>query len=238
MKQVLVLLTTLVSLGATASVLNEKAQRDVLSDLTKYGHTPLESYTESRKIIMQQLHIKKDKDGFFVKDVYCRIKYRNDISPNTMPDHSEINIEHTWPQSRFNKGKNRAHQKADLHHLYPTDSRSNSTRGNVYFGEFTDPEIIHDNCESSHRGHFDATGSIGFEPPAEHKGNVARALFYFAMRYDLNLPDHEEFFLRQWHLLDPVDQDEVNRNNLIESIQGNRNPFIDDPQLVDSISDF
>ena len=48
----------------------------------------------------------------------------------------------------------------------------------------------------------------------------------------------EEVFLKQWHRDDPVDQDEIRRNEKIYQIQGNRNPFIDDPELVDQIDNF
>ena len=75
-------------------------------------------------------------------------------------------------------------------------------------------------------------------PPAEHKGNVARALFYFAICYNLSISETEEFYLRQWHLFDPVDAEEIERNDQIEELQGNRNPFIDNPELVSSIRNF
>ena len=94
-----------------------------------------------------------------------------------------------------------------------------------------------------------------FEPMDDIKGDVARALFYFAVRYkdkDINqsqsymtgpapynhIPSYEENVLRQWHVQDPVSQAELNRNNKIEAIQHNRNPFIDRPDLVHRISDF
>lgn len=238
MKVLLVLLMSLTTTIGWSSIFTEEQDRAELTELTKEGHRPLTSYSQARKYVMQRLHLKQDKSGYYVKDVYCRKVFRKKISPNSMPNHAEINIEHTWPQSRFNKRKSRSYQKADLHHLFPTDSRSNSTRGNVYFGEFADSEGINMTCACAKRGHFSSTGAIGFEPPVEHKGNVARALFYFSMRYEIRLPDHEEFFLRQWHILDPVDQEEINRNDIVEEIQGNRNPFVDDPTLVDYISNF
>jgi len=94
-----------------------------------------------------------------------------------------------------------------------------------------------------------------FEPADNVKGDVARALFYFAVRYkdksinqsqsymtgpgDTNhIPPYEEKYLREWHLQDPVSYDEIQRNNAIQGIQNNRNPFIDRPDLVQRISDF
>jgi endonuclease I len=54
----------------------------------------------------------------------------------------------------------------------------------------------------------------------------------------MKVSDQEEAFLRKWNQQDPVDQAEMNRNNEIEKIQGNRNPFIDFPELVDQVHNF
>lgn len=209
-----------------------------VQQMTKKGHMPLSHYSEARAHLMQELHIKRDSNGYFVEDVYCGIIYRKKVSPRTMPNHNELNVEHTWPQSRFNKRQSTSFQKSDLHHLYPTDSRANGKRGNVHFGQFKNGRRALDHCTASRVGRISETGKEGFEPPTKHKGNVARALFYFSIRYDIRISDYEEFMLRQWNLIDPVDEEEMLRNDFIERIQGNRNPFIDDPELSDLISDF
>jgi endonuclease I len=210
--------------------------REELKDMASENHDALTSYSTSRKYIMQKVHLKKDHLGFFVKDVYCNIVYRTKISPNTMPSANFINIEHTWPRSRFSskKGSKKYNrQLSDLHHLYPTDSRTNSVRGNLLFTQFSrGGQAAGKNCQSSKVGKDPKTGVRAFEPPAEHKGDVARALFYMAVRYDERISDHEEFILRQWHIMDPVDEKELERNDKIEQIQGNRNPFVDDPDLI------
>ena len=54
----------------------------------------------------------------------------------------------------------------------------------------------------------------------------------------MQISEYEEFYLRQWHLLDPVDEAEMDRNNKVERLQGNRNPFIDDPDLAILIDNF
>ena len=232
----LVSLFLLLSFNAYASV-DYNYYRVSLSDMSKEGHNPLTSYSQARKYIMQKVHLKEDNQGYFVEDVYCHIDFRTKVGPNRMPSHNDINIEHTWPQSRFNPRKNKAYQKSDLHHLYPTQSRANSTRGNHIFMDFNsnnaDPL---EGCNDSMAGYHD--GRRGFEPPSDHKGNVARALFYFAVRYEISISPIEESFLRMWNTLDPVDTEERQRNDIIEQIQGNRNPFIDDPELVELISDF
>jgi deoxyribonuclease-1 len=153
-----------------------------------------------------------------------------------MPDGSVINIEHTWPQSKFPKRKSKV-QKSDLHHLFPTDTAINNDRANHTFFNLVNSSPITD-CPTSKLGYNRTLRQMSFEPPTEHKGNVARALFYFAIRYKGRINDVEEAVLRLWNILDPVDEQELRRNDLIESKQGNRNLFIDNPALADSILNF
>ena len=209
-----------------------------LSNMTRDGHRPLTSYSQARKYIMQKVHLKKDNIGYYVEDVYCHINFRKRVGPNNMPNHQDVNIEHTWPQSRFNRSQSKSFQKSDLHHLYPTQSVANSTRGNVIFQELSpqNAEPVR-GCDDSLAG-YSSNGTRAFEPPEDHKGNVARALFYFSLRYDIKISYAEEVILRAWNNSDPVDEHERRRNDIIESIQGNRNPFIDDAELADLISDF
>lgn len=202
-----------------------------------YEHRAI-GYRGARKVLFGKIHLKEDSQGYYVEDVYCRKKIRRsvtNIGPNVIPKNSIINCEHTWPQSRFNRSFSKGLQKSDLHHLYPTDSRANSTRGNNEFAEVDGEELS--DCDGSYVGVEKWQGAY-FEPPNEHKGNVARALFYFSVRYKLKISAQEEEYLRRWHTLDPVDQDEIERNDLIQKVQGNRNPFIDYPELVQSISNF
>ena len=75
-------------------------------------------------------------------------------------------------------------------------------------------------------------------PGDHHRGDVARILFYMDIRWGAltNLSNIGDLnTLISWHNLDPVDDFEINRNNLIHDYQKNRNPFIDHPELVDKI---
>lgn len=148
----------------------------------------------------------------------------------------EINIEHTWPQSKFSKEFPGDLQKGDLHHLFPSNSRANSIRGNHPFGEVEREESPINNCPS--RFGLNSQGTEVYEPVASHRGNVARALFYFSLRYKIAIDPTQEAILRKWNQSDPVDDVERNRNNNIFNIQKNRNPFIDFPDLVVAIKDF
>lgn len=195
-------------------------------------------YEEARKIMFGQLDTLKDSDGKYVKDVYCGKKFyfRSVEEVNSM--HTEVNIEHTWPQSRFNGSIDKNIQKSDMHHLFLTDSDANNRRANHEFGDVsvTADELNVENCEISRLGAIG--GGLRFTPPTAHRGNVARALFYFATRYDLVISKNEEAILRQWHKADPVDVAEKARHDMIIKYQNVRNPFVDYPELVDTIADF
>lgn len=214
--------------------------REEIKDMAVKNHTAGHTYSKARQHIMQNIHLREDQTGYYVFDVYCKVRYRKKVGPHSMPNHQKINIEHTWPRSRFGVKKGSSAwrlREADLHHLYPTDSRANSIRGNHKFNQFKPGVGAIKDCPFSKRS-ISSNGELAFEPPQEHKGNVARALFYFAVRYDMRISQAEEMVLKQWNLIDPVDTEERERNDDIERIQGNRNPFIDDAALVDLISDF
>lgn len=206
------------------------------SNATCYQHTPV-GYSNARTILFGELYIEKDTRGNFVTEVYCDEKvYFKHVSDISRMDRI-VNIEHTWPQSKFSSAYNKDLQKSDLHHLYPSNSKANSVRGNYEFG---DPKQGIDQdvpgCPISQI----TNTSVGrvFTPPIEHRGNVARALFYFSIRYKLPISKSQEQVIRKWHKADPVDQEEETRHELIAERQLNRNPFIDFPELVDKISDF
>ncbi len=120
------------------------------------------------------------------------------------------------------------HGNSDAHHLRATDSNTNSSRGNKNYGE----------GGSLYNG---PTGSQG-----SWHGDVARSAFYMTLRYNgIDVVDGDPdsglgllgdlATLLEWHRQDPPDDFEMNRNNVIYEWQINRNPFIDDPELVEYI---
>ncbi len=197
-------------------------------------------YDGARTFLLGSFYLVEDGNEYGVKDVYCdRVRKGIGAGPGRIPNHQHVNTEHTWPQSRFSGKFDKGFQKSDMHHLFPTDSQMNSTRGSFEFGE-VEHETQDLNCNSGARfgRPVGGKGSLVFEPPPQHKGNTARSLFYFSLRYDLPISANEESFLRKWSQEDPVDEEEMLRNDEIYKLQGNRNPFIDVPGLEERIHNF
>ncbi len=200
----------------------------------------------ARKKLYGDLHLERVDGEYAVRDVYCQITYtESDFyshkpGPWQIPNHNKINTEHTWPQSKLKQrlyGRTLNLAISDLHALFPTNSRANSSRSNHKLADVS--EVRSQVCPSVRMGYRNSVDSnFYFEPPEDHKGNAARALFYMAVRYDLEISNIEETYLRDWHRLDPVDDFERMRNDSIAEFQKTRNPFIDYPEWVEEIEDF
>lgn len=174
-------------------------------------------YTDSRRYVMLEI------DNY---DSYVECIYTGKVIPaKEMPKTTTMNIEHSWPQSKGATGI----AKADLHHLFPTDPVANSTRSSLPFGIVDNPKWAQGGSKCDLRK---------FEVRKKYCGNIARALFYFSVRYGKLISRDEEEVLRRWNKEDPVDANEKARNDRVESVQGNRNPFIDHPELIEYIADF
>ncbi len=202
-----------------------------------YAHRSV-GYENARKIMFGEIYVLKDRRGQHVVDVYCGKSFYFRDARDITSMNSQVNIEHTWPQSKFSHRHNKDLQKSDMHHLFPSDSHANSKRGNFNFGMIDQrlDELDVENCSISQFGR--SGREPVFTPPVQHRGNVARALFYFSTHYDLPIDADEEKVLRVWHMADPVDAEELRRHEIIAEYQLVRNPFIDHPDLVPRISDF
>jgi hypothetical protein len=157
------------------------------------------------------------------------------FSPDQLDKSGGFNTEHSWPQSEFS-GDTTA-EKSDLHHLFPGEQKINSCRGSCSYGDTGQPDP---QCSAGGSGRGPTIGGstpVFMVRPAR-RGDIARAHFYFAARYHLTISNSEETALRCWHHQDPPDADEQARNDAIEALQHNRNPFVDRPELVDHIANF
>lgn len=81
-------------------------------------------------------------------------------------------------------------------------------------------------------------GSVTYSVPADLKGDFARACFYMSIQYRISLLDEWEDVMRMWHVMDPPNISEMNRNSYIEEARKNRNSFIDFPELAEKIINF
>ena len=194
------------------------------------GHSA-RGYHAAREFMFEILEVRDDGK---LECVYTADRVAPD-GTNTPGD--QFNTEHTWPQSR---GAGSEPARSDVHHLFPVDQYANNQRANHEFG--------HVDCDEStcawHRGgsflgpSADDDRDPVFQVRPERRGDVARVILYFSVRYDKAISPEEEAVLRDWHCEDPPDDYERTRNNNIEIFQNNRNPFIDRPDFVERIGEF
>lgn len=139
----------------------------------------------------------------------------------------------------------------DLHHLYPSDATANTAKLNYPFGEVSKVDFDNHCCRTGSPVAGQGGGSsVVFEPNDEYKGDFARTFFYMATCYQnytwkytymmsntsaLTLNPWCIDLLLRWARQDPVSDKEVARNEEVYKIQNNRNPFIDNPDLMEYI---
>ena len=191
---------------------------------------PIKSYEDARKVFWRDLY-----SGEFTT-LYCGESYVG------LPSRT-INIEHVFPmgwvthalqcgtrkQCRSNVQFNLI--ESDLHNLFPSRSDVNEQRGSLRFGE-----IPGEAREFGSACDFEVNKRARMvEPRPEVRGDIARAMFYMQDRYrayGLSIYAKQAKLLKRWHVLDPPDVVERWRNERIESLQGNRNPYIDNPDSL------
>jgi deoxyribonuclease-1 len=181
------------------------------------------TYKEARTYMFSKV----DNMGGWVECIYTGRKLQTNDIPDVNTTH--FNCEHTWPQSL---GADNEPQKSDLFHIRVSYETANTKRDNFPFGYVTSGITYEDG--GSKLGKDKANNTV-FEVRDKYKGDIARGLFYFALRYGnpnqyLNnqYPD-----LYNWNNFDLPDTVEKARNNEISLIQLVRNPFIDHPELID-----
>ncbi|MEM6646393.1 MAG: endonuclease [Bacteroidota bacterium] len=155
-----------------------------------------------------------------------------------------ISTEHSWPQSRGAVEGTDGY--SDMHHLFPVLQNVNASRSNLPYADFTaaDGTVWYgpsgtQSTAPTNLGDYSARSSAlsRFEPRDAVKGDVARALFYFATMHDSNA-DYAWFELQRptllaWHAADPADAAELARSNAIATYQGTDNPFVMDATLAE-----
>ena len=227
----------------------KSALHDIISDHVKYPYTS--TSTDVWDILKETDEDPNNSDNvilIYTGRSQAKTLNSGEASPNGS---NRWNREHVWSKSHgFPVENDTAY--TDIHHLRPADESVNSSRSNLDFDNGGEAHVEATDCN------YDGNS---WEPRDAVKGDVARMMFYMVVRYDpgyhtdnslydLELVDYagvdigdppgEPLFgklstLIQWHLQDPVDAFEQNRNEVTYGYQGNRNPFIDHPQWVESI---
>ena len=212
-----------------------------------YKTTTTLGYTNCRDVMYSEIDI---KEGNQLTGVYSGYTITLDLSqdPSSNAYEQGINCEHTFPQSM---GSSSEPMKSDMHHLFPTKSNVNSSRGNDPFEEIPDEEthVWYRNEYSQSDMPTEFTDEYaekynppnqsdeGFEPREEQKGNTARAMFYFYAIYtdvaDDDFWEIQKETLMDWHYYDEVDDIEIERTwNIAEYQDGIPNPFVLDSTLA------
>lgn len=232
-----VVCTTLSGTGAadyydgsyTYANLSTQSENTLLQSLRKLmtsTHTKVSSYNDCRDMAVNTDCQNEDGTVLLVYTSYVA----------TRSQYNGWNREHVWPKSLG--GDSTSGGGADLHHIRPSDASVNSSRGNKKYGNVDGGTAKYGNNPATGclGGHYDKTY---FEPLDNVKGDVARICLYVYVRWGSNwgADSITEVFqsvdvLLEWMELDPVDTWEMGRNEVVEAYQGNRNVFIDYPELA------
>ena len=171
-----------------------------------------------------------------------------------------MNIEHSVPKSWWGDAYDETATPLtrfkydgsyDLHHLTPSDAAANTAKSNYPLGEVDSP-LFDNGVTKVGTGQANGRATNLFDPADEYKGDFARMYLYFVTCYQdyswkssalsmfaqnsyPTLNAYGQSLLLKWHRQDPVSQKEIDRNNAVYSFQGNRNPFIDYPNMVEYI---
>ncbi len=227
--------------------------REALGQIIRNGHVEL-SYTD----LWTAFEHTDVRNGNEVWDIYSDVPggtppytyyYGGSDQCGTYSAEGDCyNREHSFPKSWFN---DEYPMYTDLFHIYPTDGYVNGRRSNYPYGEVSNPSWTSLNGSKLGPCSFPGYSGTVFEPIDEYKGDLARSYFYMLTRYydqisswSSDMLSGDDFspwareMLLKWAEQDPVSQKEINRNDSIYKLQGNRNPFIDHPEYVWKIWDY
>ncbi len=209
--------------------------KDLLHNLID-GHQPFSYYSTKE---MMKYSDQNPDNPYHVLLVYTGTSHPND---DYGTGNNQLNREHVWAKSH-GSFTDWLPMYSDVHNLKPCDASVNNDKGNKDFDE-------------GGIAHLEAIGcyytTYTWEPRDSEKGDIARIIFYMAVRYegdqgetDLEVvdeintspaPEHGRLStLLEWNLQDPPDPFEMSRNEVIYAWQKNRNPFIDHPQFAQLI---
>lgn len=251
---ILWVVTPMVADPIDCTLLNGQRSDQLLSILhTQISNHKQLSYTEAWTYNSK---IDLDVRGQIV-DMYsdCVLYSSNNCGGVTDEECLCYNREHLLPKSWWGGGPDEP-MYTDAVHVVPVESYANTQRFDYPYGEPTNTSVKWSNTVGAKLGKNSAYGTSGyvFYPNPEYRGDIARIYFYMITCYkNKNLTCNSEArrviayngqssfksaflnLLLKWHREDPVSSWEQTRNNRIERVQGNRNPFVDYSELVEYI---
>ncbi|MCY2686340.1 Ig-like domain-containing protein [Salinimicrobium sp. TH3] len=187
--------------------------------------TELAELTEDKHVNKLEYYMRHDylydADASFSDPEYVVLMYTGDLRHWTEYQEGDVsegetfNTEHIYPQSKLASSE----AKNDMHHMRASDIEINETRSNYPFTDGSgEAKLVNENS---------------WYPGDEWKGDVARMVMYVHLKYGEPFSDVGtlEMFL-EWNAEDPVSAFEIQRQEIIEGAQGNRNPFIDNPYFA------
>ena len=185
-----------------------------LQILTEDSHTTKLSYIQRHDYLYDADEDMSNTDNVILM-YSSESRYWEEYQGNPNYSPQTFNTEHVYPQSFLDDNEVAI---ADMHLLRVCDATINTSRSNSPFVEGS--------------GTYEKIGD-GWYPGDEWKGDVARIVFYVNMYYGEPISDVGTLStLLEWNIEDPVSAFEEQRNDVIFSAQGNRNPFIDNPYLA------
>lgn len=249
----------------SANGLSGYALKTQLKNIVTSGHT----YNASSYDNLFTAYASTDRDYYYendgsLLDIYSENPTGSETSYNIPNDECGGNItgegqcynrEHLFPQGFFNNS-DALPMVSDIHTVVPTDGFVNNGRSNYPFGIVSNTNTSYANGSKWGTGNNYGYTNRVFEPIDEFKGDIARAMLYFAVRYEDNWNDsgweapdaspynplngtsdqfYETWFINtmlDWHAADPVSQRELDRNDEAYNFQGNANPFVNHPEYA------
>ena len=184
---------------------------------------PIENYYEARHLLWSEVY------PYGGETLYCGKKFGSQHPKN-------INVEHVFPMGWVMRELKCGDRKtcrrnsirfnlieADLHNLYPSKENINKDRSSYAFGIIKGERRQFGKCD------FEIDRKKRrVEPREKVRGDIARAVLYMSEKYAIELFQRQQKLMLKWHRADPPDAEEKRRNGIIQVLQGNRNPLIDE----------
>ncbi len=239
LKKLILIIFTSFSMGQ--DIIGEGLYGQELIDflVENYKTSSVMSYNSARDAMYGYI----DNDSGTVSCIYTEFSVDDVPTNNPRPivHDGGIDCEHLWPQSMY---EGTQPMKSDIHHLRPSKSNVNGSRGNKPYDESNDNvtqtwywlDYQLNNPPNQNIDKYSESASLVFEPREEVKGDIARAMFYFYTMYKDEADD--DFFeiqkdiLYEWHQIDSIEQIEIDRTWHIADYQDYPNPFILDSSLI------